>query len=99
MKQDIDQVIMDFDRRASKIYADLFEQFLRTTKEIEREGDENVFRMQVGKYLKDLKNSLDQQVKKSSESYGGNAPKQLQGSLSTRVNYYLQQFQHKCNTW
>ena len=99
MKVGIDEVINDFDNRANKIYSDLFEQFLQSTREINRENNENVFKLQMAKFLEHLKKKLDQQVRASSERYDGNEPQQLQGILATKVNYYLRQFRHKCVSW
>jgi hypothetical protein len=98
MTPDVEKVIVEFDTKAAKIYREVFDQFSKA-KTITRKIDENVFRLQTAKFLTELKTRLEAQSKKSSQLYSGRLQHELQCSLSAKMNYYLQEFQHKCNAW
>jgi hypothetical protein len=98
MTPDVEKIIVQFDTKAAEIYTEVFDQFLNG-KSVTRKVDENVFKLQTAKFLTELKSRLERQSKKSAQVYSGKLHHELQCSLSAKVNYYLQEFQHKCNAW
>src|SRR6266513_111338 len=98
MKENIEQIIVEFNNVATKIYAVVFKQFSASTRNVDRNSDENVFKMQASKFANGLKYQLEETARKILEIAEAKIHDQLQASLSMWVNYYLQEFQHKCNT-
>ena len=97
MKEDIEMIIAEFDNIAAKIYSDLFLQFSESIQRINREKEENIFKMQAAKFIDTLKYLLDDQVR---NLLGVSDPKihhQLEAALSTKGNYSLKEVQVKCN--
>jgi hypothetical protein len=99
MVQDIKNMTVEFDNSAAKIYSGIFEQFLSSVKKIKRKTNENVFRMQIAKFSHELRGQLEQEAKRISENYSGKLQEQLEISLTKKINYYLQEFLHKCDAW
>jgi hypothetical protein len=97
--QDIKNMTVEFDNSAAKIYSRLFEQFLSSVKQIKRKTNENVFRMQIAKFSDELRGQLEQEAKRVSANYSGKLQGQLEISLTKKINYYLQEFQQKCDAW
>jgi hypothetical protein len=97
VKTDSKEIIILFNNTAAKIYLNLFKQFSESIGSINRYEEENVFRMQMAKFIDTLKYRLEDQVKKILEVSDPQIHNQLQAALSEKVNYYLQEFQLKCN--
>jgi hypothetical protein len=97
MGQDIESMTVEFDSSAAKIYSLLFEQFLNSVKKINRKTNENVFRMQIAKFSYDLKGQLEQEARRIAANYSGQLQQQLEIGLTKKINYYLQEFQLKCD--
>lgn len=97
--QDIKNMTVEFDNSAAKIYSQLFEQYLSSVSKVKRKTNENVFRMQIAKFSLDLRGQLEQEAKRISANYSGNLQEQLEITLTKKINYYLQEFQHKCDAW
>jgi hypothetical protein len=96
MEDHFNQLIVSFNDHASKIYADLFDQFCKAAGSLNRKRDDNVFNMQVAKYSQELKNRLDELAKKKLE----NIPQlhdKLLVALSGAIQFYLHEFSLRCN--
>jgi len=96
MKEDFEKLIVDFNNSAAKIYSILFRQFSKSIRNLNRMEEENVFNMQAAKFTDNLKFQLEQQVKKILDTADAEIYDQLQLALSTRINFYLTEFQIKC---
>jgi glycerol dehydrogenase-like iron-containing ADH family enzyme len=96
MNEQIQTTIVRFDNRGAKIYSTLFKQFSASVRNINRNRDENVFRMQAAKFAETLKYRLAEQAKKILDRSDPAIHKQLQASLSANLNYYLGQFKSRC---
>lgn len=97
MNEHIQTTIVRFDSRAAKIYSTLFEQFSASVRSINRNRDENVYKMQAAKFAEILKDRLAEQAKKILDRADPGIHEQLRASLSAKVNYYLEQFKNRCN--
>lgn len=97
MKENIETIIVEFNNYATKIYSTLSGEFLESVRNIDRNSEENVFKMQEAKFIDALKYQLDEQAKKILETSDSKIHDQLQAALSVKINYYLQEFQLKCN--
>jgi len=97
MAEDFDTTLVEFENIAAKIYSRIWAQFSEYVKSIDREEDQNVFRMQVSKFADAFKQSLNEEVKKAISISPQKIYGPLQAALSTRVNYYIQEFLSKCN--
>lgn len=97
MNENAEKTVIEFSNTAAKICSNLFKQFLSSSQKLNRKTDENVFQMQVAKYFEVLKSDLEQEAKRSFANYCGLKPRELQISISAKINYYLQQFHAKCN--
>jgi len=53
--------------------------------------------MQVAKFINTLRQQLNEQVKNTLEISESEIHNPLQASLSTKINYYLQEFNLRCN--
>ncbi len=62
MKEDIETIIVDFNNQAVKIYSALSDEFLESVQNINRNSEENVFKMQKAKFTDALKYQLDEQA-------------------------------------
>ena len=98
MTEDFDTALVEFENIATKIYHRIWSQFAEYVRTIDREEEQNVFRMQASKFADALKQSLNEEVKKAlSISHSKNLNK-LDAALSARVDYYIGQFHVKCNS-
>jgi hypothetical protein len=98
MPEDFDTTLVEFENIAAKIYSRIWAQFSEYVRRIDREEEQNVFRMQASKFADALKRSLNEEVKKAlSISHSKNLNK-LEAALSVRIDYYLGQFHVKCNS-
>ena len=96
MKDDIQTMMVKFNNAAAKIYSILFKQFSESVHDIDRSEEENVFKMQAAKFIQLLKYRLDDQAKKILETSPAEIHDALQTVVSTRIDFYLQEFQLKC---
>jgi hypothetical protein len=96
MKEDFERVIIEFNNSAAKIYSILFKQFSKSIHNFNRSEEENVFNMQVAKFVDNLKYQLEEQVKKILETADTEIYDQSQLALSARISFYLREFQIKC---
>lgn len=97
MENDVDQIVVEFNSGAAKIYSNILRQFLDSIHNVSRNRDENVFKMQAAKYSYALKSHLSELAKKASETSKTDLHDTVTAVLSARVNYYLQEFKLKWN--
>jgi hypothetical protein len=94
MHGSINSILVSFNDDASLIYSELFEEFKRSVKKIDRKTDDNVFRLQAAKYFDQLKRKLEREAKRKIEAHP-----QLQDelfiALTERINFFLQEFDHR----
>jgi len=98
VKKEISETQFDeFNSAATSIYNSVYNEFCVCIKKLNRNHDENVFRMQAAKFGYALKSQLDALVKKILENSNISLREQLHANLSTRVDFYLNQFKQKWN--
>ena len=97
MEEDMERTIVEFNNHAAKIYSRLFEQFRNSIRNINRNEEENVFKMQLSKYSLELRKQLEQQIKNLLGSSDPKIYKEVEAVLSAKINYYFQEFILKCN--
>ena len=59
MEREFEQISADFTTKAQKLFISTYEKFRLTTKKLDRQKDENVFQLQLGKYLNTLRSQLE----------------------------------------
>lgn len=99
MDRGIEQLINDFTVKAQKLFTSSFENFRNSTKKLDRQEDENVFQLQLGKYLKTLKLQLENiaselVTKNKSIKNSG----QLVKLLGNQILIYLGEFRQKARS-
>jgi hypothetical protein len=99
MEKNVEMIILEFNNVAARIYSGTLSQFSDSIRNINRNRDENVFKLQLGKYMYMLKNHLEEKVKKTLEANRSfKDSERLKLSLSSQVNYYLEEFRKRSNT-
>lgn len=98
MEKGAEKLHAEFNNAAARIYSHVFDQFSSSVRAIDRHNNENVFKLQEAKYASMLKMMLEDLVNNTVESCDSNEMKeQLRSSLTGGINYFLQEFRHKCN--
>jgi len=90
------QEIVDFGNKAKKIFFSLYEKFVGSAKELDREKDDNVFQQQQSKYLNTLKTQLENLAQDLLNK--NNSLKNitlLNKKLRDEINIYLNEFRQK----
>ena len=59
MDRGLEQLSVAFTTKAQKLFISTYEKFRLSSKKLDRQKDENVFQLQLGKYLKSLKLELE----------------------------------------
>lgn len=59
MDRELEQLSVDFTIKAQRLFMSTYEKFQLSTKGLDRRKDENVFQLQLGKYLNTLKSQLE----------------------------------------
>ena len=59
MDRGVEQLSVDFTTKAQKSFISNYERFRLSTKKLDRQNDENVFQLQLGKYLTSLRWELE----------------------------------------
>ena len=98
ISRSIKETIVEFNNHAAGFYAYLFDQLSASVQKLDRKKEENVFKLQVSKYIEELKRQLDQQAQGLLDTQDSTIRKQLESVLPRIVNYYLQEFMLKCNS-
>lgn len=96
MDREFDQLSVDFNTKAQKLFSSVYEKFRLCTKRLDRQKDENVFQLQLAKYLDTLKSELESVA---SELLGRNKTIRnidyCNKVLKDNINIYLQEFRQK----
>lgn len=90
------QILIDFNKRAQKVFFPLYEKFKESTKLLNRVRDDNVFQQQQSKYLQTLKQQLESlalEILNKNRSVGNNS--QLNKKLTDEINEYVNEFRQK----
>lgn len=59
MDRGLEQLSVDFSTKAQKLFMSTYDKFRMSAKKLDRLRDENVFQMQLGKYLFTLRSELE----------------------------------------
>ena len=59
MESGFEQLSVDFTAKAQMLFISTYEKFRLSTKKLDRLNDENVFQLQLGKYLNTLRSELE----------------------------------------
>ena len=59
MDRGFEQISVDFTTTAQKLFISSYEKFRLAVKDLDRQKDENVFQLQLGKYLNTLRTQLE----------------------------------------
>ncbi len=96
MESDLQILIIRFDDSASTVYSDVYNQFRQSIMNTDRHSNENIYKMQEAKALFLLKSRLDQLVSEILEKNQGHPLySRLHSVLSSKIDYYLQEFRLK----
>jgi len=90
------QILIDFNKRAQKIFFSLYGKFKESAKLLDRARDDNVFQQQQSKYLQALKQQLESlalEILNKNRSVGNNS--QLNKKLTDEINEYVKEFRQK----
>lgn len=96
MDSGFEQLSVDFTAKAQKLFISTYEQFRLSTKKLDRQRDENVFQLQVEKYLTTLRLQLEgiahelltrNEVIKNIDH--------CNKTLRDKINIYLREFRQK----
>ena len=90
------QILIDFNKRAQKIFFSLYGKFKESAKLLDRVRDDNVFQQQQSKYLQTLKQQLESlalEILNKNRSVGNNS--QLNKKLTDEINEYVREFKQK----
>jgi hypothetical protein len=94
METDINIIKSQFRNSASGIFSRISEDFTRTAKKLDRQGDENVFRQLQGRYVNELEKQLTQIAEKLIGQYNGDI-NLLKRELATEISYDVSEFRLK----
>ena len=97
MKENLENLVVEFTNYAAKMYSSVFNQFHSSIRNINRAEEENVFKMQISKYSFELQKRLEQHAKLLADSHPA-AYRQIESALSEKIKYYLKAFWQKCVT-
>ena len=59
MDRGFEQLTVDFSTKAQRLFTSTYEKFRLSTKGLDRQKDENVFQLQLGKYMDTLRSELE----------------------------------------
>ena len=96
MDSGFEQLSVDFSLHAQKLFISYYEKFRLSTKKLDRQRDENVFQLQVEKYMMTLKLQLEniaQELLKKSERIKN--IDNCNNLLRSKINIYLKEFRQK----
>ena len=96
MEAGFEQVSVDFSIKAQKVFTSTYEQFRQSAKRLDRQKDENVFQLQLGKYLNTLRSQLESIAHELLDR--NKAIKNVHHCnkiLQDNINIYLREFRQK----
>jgi len=96
MEKEIEQIKIEFDTGAVKIFFSLFEKFETAVRPLNRGKDENVFQQIQGKYVYTLKNQLENLAKEIlNKNQHLKFINHLFTTLTDSTNFYIKEFIQK----
>ena len=96
MGSGFEQLSVDFATKAQKLYTSTYERFRQSTKNLDRQKDENVFQLQLGKYLDTLKSELESFANELlTRNKTIKNMDHCNSVLKDSINIYLQEFRQK----
>ena len=96
MDKSFAQLSVDFSTKAQKLFISNYDRFRLSAKKLDRLTDENVFQMQLGKYLSTLKSELENiahdllMKNKTIKNIGD-----CNQFLADKISIYLREFRQK----
>ena len=96
MNNEFEQVVVEFNQKAQKLFFLTYERFHTSTRRLDRKKDENVFQQQLSKYLYDLKLQLENIASELLHKYKSLVSINRYNSiLNDRIKDYLNEFRQK----
>ncbi|HET9747559.1 MAG TPA: hypothetical protein VFP97_17705 [Chitinophagaceae bacterium] len=96
MDREFEQLSVNFNTKAQKVFTSIYEKFRLSVKKLDRQKDENVFQLQMGKYLNTLKSELEGVAYELLTSHKSIRNTDLCNKvLKDYINIYLQEFRQK----
>jgi len=96
---DLAQVIVEFNTKASTIFLSHYNEFIHTVEKLDRKKDENIFQLQQNRYLETLKNRLEylaQSILNKYESMRGASL--LYKKLTDEISQLLNEFRQRSSS-
>ena len=96
MDSGFEQLSVDFTIQAQKLFISYYEKFRLSTKKLDRQRDENVFQLQVEKFMMTLKLQLENIAQELLKK--GKGIKNIDSCnnlLRSKINIYLKEFRQK----
>ena len=96
MDSGFEQLSVDFNVQAQKLFMSTYENFRMCTRKLDRQGDENVFQLQVEKYMTTLKLQLESVAHELLKKYKGiKNIDHCNNLLTDKISIYLREFRQK----
>jgi hypothetical protein len=96
MDREYEQLSVDFTTKAQALFALTYDKFRLSTKNLDRRRDENVFQLQVSKFLATLKTQLENIAHESLQRYPSlKDTDHCNKILGENINIYLTEFRQK----
>jgi len=96
MKKEYEELSAEFTIKAQKLFIFTYEKFRDSTRNLDRQKDENVFQLQVGKFLATLNQQLEQianeLLRKNKAIKNADQDSMV---LKNQINIYLAEFRQK----
>ena len=88
-------VISEFTIKAQKLFMFAYGKFRLSTKKLDRQNDDNVFQLQLGKYLNTLKSELEGVASELLRSNPTENIDHCNKLLKDKIDIYLREFRQK----
>ena len=96
MDPEYEQLSVDFTSKAQRLFTLTYNKFRSTTRSLDRQRDENVFQLQVGKFLATLKIQLENIASELLNKYDvSKNTGHWNKLLNDQINIYLNEFRQK----
>ena len=99
MDKEYEQLSVEFTTKAQKLFIFAYENFRDSTRKLDRQKDENVFQLQIGKFLATLKLQLEQTAQELLQK--NRAIKNIEQGrqvLKDKIGLYLAEFKLKATS-
>src|ERR1041385_6531854 len=92
---EMEQILVDFNNKAKKIFFSLYEKFKMSATKLDRTKDNNVFQQQESKYLATLKHELELLGHDVLNKSRSSTSSQINKRISDEITGYLNEFRQK----